>query len=331
MWDAGSGKELLTLPVGNNATFLPGVAFSPDGTRLAVASDNGFHRVIVWDADTGQEVLKGDMGYVGPPNDIAFSPDGKLGATGGENQKVNIWDSMTGQVLYTFSGHTGTIFGIAFSPDGRRIAIASGDGTARIWQVTPPQEVRYFPFVDSNGVDPTGIGWGWMLRYSPDGRRILADYLDHDARIWDALSGKELLKLEGFEGNYYANYPVFSADGKLVAARGADLIGDEKGMSDRAIIVWDAQTGKQLVRLVGLDGRDEISCAISPDGTHVAGAIRDNGKIIIWEVKSGKAMLTMEGSPLGVIWVAYSPDGKPLITYCNKIRTFTIILPVPEK
>jgi len=314
VWNSRSGKELLTLPVGNNATFLLGVAFSPDGTRLAVGSDNGFNRVIVWDAHTGEVVLGGSMGYMGTPFDIAFSPDGKLGATAGENQKVNVWDAMTGQVLYTFSGHTGTINGITFSPDGKYMATASEDRTARIWEVAPPKELAYFPFVDSNGVDPTQLGWAWFVNYSSDGTRFLTTYMDHDARIWDASSGEELLKLKGFEGNYYADRTFFSPDGKLVAAGGIDLISNDKAITDRAIIVWDAQTGKQFVRLVGLEGFDQISFAFSPDGTHIAGAIRDNGKIIIWDVKNGKVSLTIEGPPSGILWIAYSPDGKHLIT-----------------
>jgi WD40 repeat protein len=220
-------------------------------------------------------------------------------------------------VLYTFSGHTGTINGVTFSPDGKYIATASDDGTARIWEVTPPKEVAYFPFVDSNGVDPTQLGWAWLMNYSPDGTRFLTDYMDHDVRIWDAASGKELLKLKGFEGNYYPDRTLFSLDGTLVAAGGIDLISNDKALTDRAILVWDARTGKQLVRLIGLEGFDQISFAFSPDGIHLVGAIRDDGKIIVWDVKSGKALLTIEGPPSGILWIAYSPDGKHLISGDN--------------
>jgi len=163
-----------------------------------------------------------------------------------------------------------------------------------------------------------------MLRYSPDGARLLTDFMDHDARIWDATSGKELLKLKGFEGNYYADHPIFSPDGKRIAAGGVDIIGDENVGSPRAILVWDSQTGKQIARLIGLEGRDEISCAFSPDGIHVAGAIRDNGKIVIWDVESGKISLTIEGSQAGVTWIAYSTDGKHLITGDNNDGNGTI-------
>jgi WD40 repeat protein/transcriptional regulator with XRE-family HTH domain len=314
LWDSHSGKELFTLPVGHNATILLSVAFSQDGSRLAVGSDNVFNRVIVWDANTGQVVLQGDMGYSGTPFDLVFSPDGKLGATAGENQKVNVWDAISGKVLFTLAGHTGTINCLAFSPDGKYMATASDDGTTRIWEVTLPKELAYIPFVDSNGVDPTHLGWGWQMDYSPDGTQLITDYMDHDVRIWDASSGKELLKLKGFEGNYYPDRTFFSPDGKLAAAGGLDLISNDKTITDRDILVWDAQTGKQIVRLVGLEGFDQISFAFSPDGTHLAGVIRDNGKIIIWDIKSAKEWLTIEGPPSGILWIAYSPDGRQFVT-----------------
>jgi len=74
--DAESGKELLTLR--GHSDVVSGVAFSPDGKRLATASNNAK----VWDAESGKELLT-QRGHDDVVLDVAFSPDGKRLATAG--------------------------------------------------------------------------------------------------------------------------------------------------------------------------------------------------------------------------------------------------------
>ncbi|MGQ0604202.1 MAG: nSTAND1 domain-containing NTPase, partial [Anaerolineales bacterium] len=107
-----------------------GIAFSPDGTRLATASDDQTARV--WDATTGHELLT-LSGHTAPVYGIAFSPDGRRLATTSADQTARVWAAATGQELLTLSGHTGRVIGISFSPDGRLLATSSADQTARVW------------------------------------------------------------------------------------------------------------------------------------------------------------------------------------------------------
>ncbi len=74
--------------------------------------------------------LKGHTGLV---VSVAFSPDGRRIASGGQHGEVKVWDAATGQEILTLSGHASPVTSVAFSPDGRRIASASFDGTIRIW------------------------------------------------------------------------------------------------------------------------------------------------------------------------------------------------------
>jgi WD40 repeat protein/transcriptional regulator with XRE-family HTH domain len=291
VWDANSGKELLTLSVEGAPVFFS-LVYSPDGTRIAAAGGDIQHPLaMVWDAATGKGLLSGSFGHTNALDAIAFSPDGTLVATVADDQKANIWDSATGQVLTTLAGHASAILNLAFSPDGAHLATASWDGTARLWDISPAKEALFIPFADA-----ATSTWSEYLSYSPDGTRLLTDYTDGNARIWDAANGKELLQLAG-----PALYTAFSADGKLAAA----------GNAENTVIVWDTQTGKQRIILVGHQG-SIFQVAFSPDGTRLASSSAD-GTVIIWDLASGQALFTLPGSVDIIDSVAFSPDGKYLV------------------
>ena len=107
------------------------VAFSPDGTKLATASNDKTARL--WDATTGQP-LGLPMKHDGRVSAVAFSPDGTKVATGSVDS-ARLWDAATGQPLGLPMKHDDKVVAVAFSPDGTKLATASHDKTARIWPV----------------------------------------------------------------------------------------------------------------------------------------------------------------------------------------------------
>jgi WD40 repeat protein/DNA-binding SARP family transcriptional activator len=276
---------LRTIPAHKQA---PGVAFSPGGARLASMGVDGTAKV--WDAATGQELLTlpgepGDFGLA-----VAFSPDGKLLATGFAT-KVIVWDAATGQKLFTLAGESigPTITHIGFSPDGQRLAAANMDGVPKVWDLTTRAEV-----FSLTGHEQPCDG----IAYSPDGRLLATGDEEGIAKIWDAATGQELLTLRQ---SGVLHSVAFSPDSARLASAN----------EDGTLKVWDSATGKELLSLRYKSGLYDV--AFMPDGQRLVTGHQD-GTTQIWDAVSGQQLLTLAGHASTVVGVAVSPDGKRIAT-----------------
>jgi eukaryotic-like serine/threonine-protein kinase len=302
VWDVAVRKELRTVPFAGPRV-PDGLAFSPDGKRLALAGlDNAAH---VRDAETGAEVLA-LRGHTDTVVAVAFSPGGRYLVTGSMDQTVRVWGAATGEERYTLRGHDGTVYAVACAAGGEAPALASaaGDGTIKTWR----------PAEGACPVTLRGHEAGVArVVFSPAGDRLASCSPDDGTvRLWDVRSGKEALRLR-----CRASGAAFSPDGRRLATGGGDAL---RPHLPGELVLWGAHDGRELRRLEG-HRKLVVTVAFSPDGKSLASASADPrhqqadqrvGEVKVWDGATGQELRTLPRHDAHVNGLAFSPDGRLL-------------------
>jgi len=303
-------------PLAGHKAGLWTAVFSPDGRRIATASIDG--TVKIWDAKNGKE-LRTFTGHVipfaavfaartPPVTCLAYSPDGRNVASASlvpnlaepfNARKafgvVKIWDPATLDQTAQYDKQIGLVYCLAYSPDGRRIATSHiNDAKAvAVWDARTGEEIHVFRDIPCHT---------HRLRYSPDGRLLLAGCTDGTVRIWDAATFEPVRVLDAHYNSPVYDLAFCPPDGARFASSG----------TDGTVRLWETATGAPLMTLRGHTGA-AMGVTFSADGKRIATAGFDK-TVRLWDAATGEEKLTLRGHRDMVCSVDFSPDGRQLVS-----------------
>jgi WD40 repeat protein len=216
IWEATTGAQIARL---KQAGKVRGLAFSPDGLRLASGPNGRNNDVVIWEILAARIVVR-MSGHTETISMVSFSPDGRRILTSAADKTARIWDAATGQQLMVLA-HKERVSHAAYSPDGKRLITTSADKTARIWDPASGQQLLVLSGHNEQVEE---------AQFSPDGRRVVTAGYDRTARIWDSTTGDELGALVGHTD--LVESAVFSPDGERIAT----------SSDDNSVRIWSART-----------------------------------------------------------------------------------------
>jgi WD40 repeat protein len=244
-FDTDTGALEAKSPVAPDSLF--GFAFHPDGRRLAtIGMESTTARLI--DPERG-EVWSHH--FETNFSSIAWRPDGRLLALGGDDQRIYVWDMAEDRLLSVLEGHQNVVIGLAFNRGGRLLISCSWDGTTRIWD-----PVRGRALLSTLGVMSTTPPVGRRIAFT-ESRYTFSD--DNRLSVWELAEAAECRILHhGTVGNRTRRPTVsgpsgltFHPGGRLLASTGQD-----------GVRIWDTTAGTEIAHL--LEG-----LAFSPDGSQL--------------------------------------------------------------
>jgi WD40 repeat protein len=326
IWDVSTGRRLRSF----NAPGMASLSYSPDGRHIVSGSmDN---TVRVWDVETGAEILslEGRSSWV---RSVAYSPEGGHIAMGSTDRTIHIWEAGSGREIMTLAGHTATVRSVTYSPDGKRIVSGAADSTVRVWDAASGRELQTLRGHSSvvKAVD-----------YDPLGQFIVSGSSDASIKVWNAETGEERRAFTGHTGAI--NALAFSPDGFTIASGSSDgtvKLWDARGgaprtlrghalavvsvsysedgarlvsgSTDGTIKLWDLESGRELHTLPGYSTHIKSGLSFGAGGASFAAAMADHGIVIFDAANAGRKRL-LRGHADAVYDLAYSPDGKRLVS-----------------
>ncbi len=330
IWETDTGRSRGRLPLAGDASSVEGLAVSPDGAALAVASAD---HVAIVDPLTGAQRARVDGKDIVA---VAWSPDGARLAVGHREGRVDLADARTGKVIKTVRGRDEMFDAVAFSPDGTRLAAAGGaDSAVYVWDAKSGKQLMKWS-ASGSGYN-NGIAWlpegslalavgdkrivifaagakeptaSWpmpsaisSLGASADGKLVVATF-DSRVALVDPSTGAVVKDLVGGQAAPSRNKSYANA---LVVAGGRVITGWESGL----VRVFDLADGAETARLAGHRARVD-AVAWSGDGRFIATGGED-GATILWRAGNGRQWRVLDPEPRGtqgaVNDIAIQPNG----------------------
>jgi WD40 repeat protein len=307
------------------------LTFSSTGTELALATWNSPPAFWRYNLRSGEFRFWFEDASLEWPSSPLFSPDGETFAilnsvcenirTDGEycSHPLELRDSVTGKLIYRLpkgsSEQNNEINQFIFSPDGKQIAGASNDNRVRVWD-TASGSLLYELRHDSNVAG---------VCYSPDGKILASASKDATVRFWDPQTGKSLSVLRGFKQEL--QQVAYIENGKKL------LVGElysnsfhEYALDDHYLPVNPLdvvmEINKDFSGYFDADVANTLTAKISPDTRRIA--VLSNATVQIYNLDSGKLVLTLIGYNSAISGLAFSPDGSLMAIADHDIQLWDV-------
>ncbi|MGB3208709.1 MAG: WD40 repeat domain-containing serine/threonine-protein kinase [Crinalium sp.] len=286
--------------------------------------------------------LTGHSGLFATVNTVAISPDGKLVASGSDDQTIVIWDLVTKKQVACLRGHKKSVRTIAFSLTDKLLVSGSSDRTIKLWNLDNYQEILTFQGhqqavnsvlftpdgtqIISGSADKTIKLWDIKtteliatlkshhlavrdIAYEATSNKLASASLDRTAKIWDLNDNYELIQT--FPHHAWAvNAIAISPNGKILAT----------GSDDNTIAIWDL-ANQNLLRTINGHSWSVSSLVFQSNSELISGSWDKTVKI--WQVNTGELQAVLTGHTDSVCAVASSFDGE-IIVSANKDKTIKI-------
>jgi WD40 repeat protein len=269
--------------------------------------------VQVWAQAVPQFELKATLvGHKGKVQNIRFSPNGQMLASGGHDAQVILWDVATNKMRSALQGHTGTIYEVTFNKDGSLLASASEDGTAKVWEVRTGKLLATFqnrPFLKPDGTRFVSVSF---VVFSPDSRLV---YFSGDngyimkGEIKPGLDGKVKPAEMIFSCNYEDGRWYNTVTGGTISADDKHLV-----LSVGQLVQFIDLKTEAMAKYFRYEANHLNDVINGPQPGHIATWSYD-GKVVVWNVQTGKIVNSFQvANEENYSAASFNRDGRYLVS-----------------